>query len=167
MKGTSGKKAKLNLLFSQDRGIQKKNTLMYWKWYTPITLYYDDVEIDNETDKDSNYNQTGKTTRGLASGVADKNKVNEEKKLAQIRYANLKRISFCCRILTTLKLLREKRKIILMWNLRMNCHHLLRHHCDRHGKKIKQRNHLNIHESLTNFLTNDGSRLLRAVTCII
>lgn len=49
----------------------------------------------------------------------------------------------------------------------MNCHHLLRHHCDRHGKKIKQRNHLNIHESLTNFLTNDGSRLLRAVTCII
>lgn len=53
---------------------------MYWIWYTPITLYYDDVEIDNETNKDSNDNQTGKTTRGLASGGADKNKVNEEKK---------------------------------------------------------------------------------------
>lgn len=66
-------------MFSQDRGIQKNNTLMYWIWYTPITLYYDDVEIDNETNKDSNDNQTGKTTRGLASG-ADKNKVNEEKK---------------------------------------------------------------------------------------
>lgn len=167
MKGTSGKKAILNLLFSQDRGIQKNNTLMYWIWYTPITLYYDDVEIDNETNKDSNDNQTGKTTRGLASGGADKNKVNEEKNLTQIRYENLKRISFCCRILTTLKLLREKRKIILMWNLRMNCHHLLRYYWNPHGKKIEKRNHLNIHESLTNFLTNDGSRLLRAVTCII
>lgn len=67
-------------MFSQDRGIQKNNTLMYWIWYTPITLYYDDVEIDNETNKDSNDNQTGKTTQGLASRGADKNKVNEEKK---------------------------------------------------------------------------------------
>lgn len=56
---------------------------MYWIWYTPITLYYDDVEIDNETNKDSNDNQTGKTTRGLASGGADKNKVNEEKKTSR------------------------------------------------------------------------------------
>lgn len=44
---------------------------MYWIWYKPITLYCDDVEIDNETNKDSNDNQTVKTTRGLASGVAD------------------------------------------------------------------------------------------------
>lgn len=30
--------------------------LMYWIWYMLIILYYDDVEIDNEINKDSNDN---------------------------------------------------------------------------------------------------------------
>lgn len=48
----------------------------------------------------------------------------------------------------------------------MNCHHL-RHHRDRHGKKIKLRKHLNTHGSLNILPTNDGWMFQRVVTCII
>lgn len=49
----------------------------------------------------------------------------------------------------------------------MNCHHLLRHHRDRHGKKIKLRKDLNTPKSLNILSTNDNWMFQRVVPCII
>lgn len=52
----------MNLLFSKDRGIPKNHVYVLNMLYANNIILYEDVEFDNETYKDSNDNQTGKTT---------------------------------------------------------------------------------------------------------
>lgn len=59
--------------------------------YANNIVLYEDVEFDNDTYKDSNDNQTGKTTLSSEGWLANENKKkDEEKKLMQIGYLRRK-----------------------------------------------------------------------------